>query len=62
MAKLFRHHVSWRLVLLIACESALIMEAVVFAAWISLGNDAWRLMVHENGWWKETEWAVSNVR
>jgi sugar transferase (PEP-CTERM system associated) len=52
VATLLRHHVSGRLILLIACESALIVEAVVFAAWIRLQNAAWHLMAAEGGWWK----------
>jgi len=52
MAKIFRHRVSWRLILLIACESALVIEAVVFAAWLRLGVSAWDLMANENGFWK----------
>ncbi len=38
MAKILKHRVSWRLILLIACESALIVAAVVFAAWLRLGT------------------------
>jgi sugar transferase (PEP-CTERM system associated) len=52
MAKILRHRVSWRLFLLLGCESALIIEAVVFAAWLRLGAAAWDLMANENGWWK----------
>jgi sugar transferase (PEP-CTERM system associated) len=52
MAKILKHRVSWRVVLLIACESALIVEAVVFAAYLRLGAAAWDLMANENGWWK----------
>jgi len=40
------------MILLIACESALIIEAVVFAAWLRLGSAAWDLMANEDGWWK----------
>lgn len=58
MAKILRHRVSWRLILLIACESALIVEAVVFAAWLRLGSAAWDLMANENGWWKSVLIAV----
>ncbi len=42
----------------IACESALIVEAVVFAAWLRLGAAAWDLMANENGWWKAALIAV----
>jgi sugar transferase (PEP-CTERM system associated) len=52
MAKILMHRVSWRLILLISCESALVIEAVVFAAWLRLGAAAWDLMANENGWWK----------
>jgi sugar transferase (PEP-CTERM system associated) len=52
MAKIFMHRVSWRLILLIACETALVVEAVVFAAWLRLGATAWDLMANENGLWK----------
>jgi sugar transferase (PEP-CTERM system associated) len=52
MAKLLRHRVSWRLILLIGCESALIVEAVVFAAWIRLQDEAWHLLANEHGLWK----------
>ena len=52
MAKILMHRVSWRLIVLIACESALIIEAVVFAAWLRLGGAAWDLMANEDGWWK----------
>ena len=52
MAKILRHRVSWRMLLLIGCESALIMEAVVFAAWIRLGAESWDLMANKHGWWK----------
>jgi sugar transferase (PEP-CTERM system associated) len=52
MAKILMHRVSWRLILLIACESALVIEAVVFAAYLRLGDAAWDLMANENGWWK----------
>jgi sugar transferase (PEP-CTERM system associated) len=52
MAKILRHRVSWRMLLLIGCESALIVEAVVFAAWIRLQDAAWDLMANEHGWWK----------
>lgn len=52
MAKLLKHHVSWRLLLLVACETALVVEAVVFAAWLRLGSAAWDLMANEQGWWK----------
>jgi sugar transferase (PEP-CTERM system associated) len=52
MAKILRHRVSWRLLLLIGCETALIIEAVVFAAWLRLRSAAWDLMATENGWWK----------
>ncbi len=52
MAKILRHRVSWRMLLLIGCESALIVEAVVFAAWIRLQDAAWDLMANQHGWWK----------
>jgi sugar transferase (PEP-CTERM system associated) len=53
MAKIFRHRVSWRLVLLIACETVLIFGAVILAAWIRLDGDAaWNLMDDEHGLWK----------
>jgi sugar transferase (PEP-CTERM system associated) len=52
MAKILRHRVSWRLLVLIGFESALIIGAVVLAAWLRLGTSAWDLMVAENGWWK----------
>jgi sugar transferase (PEP-CTERM system associated) len=52
MAKILRHRISWRLFLLIGFETALIIVAVVFAAWLRLGADAWDLMATENGWWK----------
>ena len=52
MAKFFKHHASWRLLLLIGCESALVIEAVVFAAWLRLRAAAWDLMANEQGWWK----------
>src|SRR5450759_4342349 len=52
MAKILMHRVSWGLIVLIACESALIIEAVVFAAWLRLGGAAWDLMANEDGWWK----------
>jgi sugar transferase (PEP-CTERM system associated) len=52
LAKLLKHRVSWRLLFLVACETALIVEAVVFAAWIKLGDAAWDLMATEHGWWK----------
>jgi sugar transferase (PEP-CTERM system associated) len=44
--------VSWRPLLLIGCESALIVEAVVFASWLRLGAAAWDLMANEGGWYK----------
>ncbi len=37
---------------MVACESALIVEAVVFAAWLRLQDAAWVLMTNEGGWWK----------
>ena len=40
------------MVLLIGCESALVIEAVVFAAWLRLGAAVWGLMENEHGWWK----------
>jgi sugar transferase (PEP-CTERM system associated) len=52
MAKLLRHRISWRILLLIGCETALLIEAVVLAAWLRLGATAWDLMANENGWWK----------
>jgi sugar transferase (PEP-CTERM system associated) len=52
MAKIFMHRVSTRLVLLIACESALVVGAVVLAAWLRLGDGAWDLMANERGFWK----------
>jgi sugar transferase (PEP-CTERM system associated) len=52
MAKLLRHRVSWRLILLIGCESALVVEAVVFAAWLRLQDEAWNLLANQNGLWK----------
>jgi sugar transferase (PEP-CTERM system associated) len=52
MAKILNHRVSGRLLLLIACESALVVGAVVAAAWLRLDARAWDLMVHEDGWWK----------
>jgi sugar transferase (PEP-CTERM system associated) len=54
MAKFLRHRISWRLPLLIGCESALIIgaQAVVFAAWQGLGTTVWDRMAEENGWWK----------
>ena len=58
MAKSLRRRVSWRLVLLIGCESALIIEAVVFAAWLRLGAAAWSLMANEDGLWKSALIAV----
>ena len=58
MAKSLRRRVSWRLVLLIGCESALIIEAVVFAAWLRLGAAAWSLMSNEDGLWKSALIAV----
>ncbi len=38
--------------MLIGCESALIGEAVVFAAYLRLGVGAWDLMATDHGWWK----------
>ena len=52
MAKILMRRFAWRLILLVGCESALIVEAVVFAAWIRLRDDAWNLMANEHGWWK----------
>ncbi|HEY3383881.1 MAG TPA: TIGR03013 family XrtA/PEP-CTERM system glycosyltransferase [Vicinamibacterales bacterium] len=52
MAKIFKHRVSWRLFLLIGAESALVIGAVVLAAWLRLGPSAWALMENEAGWWK----------
>jgi sugar transferase (PEP-CTERM system associated) len=52
VAKILMHRVSWRLILLIGCESALVIEAVVFAAWLRLGAAAWNLMENEGGWAK----------
>jgi sugar transferase (PEP-CTERM system associated) len=52
MARLLRQYVSGRLVFLVACESAMIVGAVVVAARIRLQEAAWVLMAHEGGWWK----------
>jgi sugar transferase (PEP-CTERM system associated) len=49
VAKVFRQRLSWRAVWLIACESLLIVSAVVFAAWLRLGGDAWVLLATESG-------------
>ncbi len=52
MAKILQHRISWRLLLLVVCESALVIAAVVFAAWLRLGAAAWDLMANEHGLWK----------
>jgi sugar transferase (PEP-CTERM system associated) len=52
MAKILMRRVSWRLILLIACESALVIEAIVFAAWLRLRDGAWDLLANGNGLWK----------
>jgi sugar transferase (PEP-CTERM system associated) len=52
VAKILRHRISWRLFLLIGCESALVIEAVVFAAWLQLGAAAWDPLATGNLWWK----------
>ncbi len=49
MAKILKQRLSWRSVLLIACESALIVEAVGFAAWLRLGADAWPMFDNWGG-------------
>jgi sugar transferase (PEP-CTERM system associated) len=58
MAKLLRHHISGRLFLLVACESAMIVGAVVIAAHLRLQDAAWSLMAHEGGWAKAALVAV----
>jgi sugar transferase (PEP-CTERM system associated) len=52
MARILLQRLSWRLVLLIAAESALIVGAVVLAAWIRLGHGAWGELANEHGLWK----------
>ena len=52
MAGVLRRRVPGRLVLLIGCESAMIVEAVIFAAWLRLGDEAWDLVATEHGLWK----------
>jgi sugar transferase (PEP-CTERM system associated) len=49
VAKLLKQRLSWRSVLLIACESALIIGAVEFAAWIRLQSDFWPLLESGSG-------------
>ena len=49
MAKVFRQRLSWRAVWLIACETVLIVSAVIFAAWLRLGDGAWALLSAETG-------------
>ncbi len=44
MAKVFRQRLSWRTVWLIACETALIVSAVILAAWFRLEAGAWELL------------------
>ncbi len=46
MAKILQQRLSWRTVFLIACESALIVEAVGLAAWLRLGGGAWADVRH----------------
>lgn len=52
MAKLLKQRLSWRSVLLIVCESALIVEAVGFAAWARLHEEAWPLLSSPGGFSK----------
>src|SRR5438874_124579 len=42
MTKILRHRVTWRLAMLVAFETLLVLSAVVLAAYLRLGNDAWR--------------------
>src|SRR5580700_2884998 len=46
------HRVTLRSVLLVAFETAMIIAAVGLAAWLRLGDDAWRILVAENGFGK----------
>ncbi|MCC7009140.1 MAG: TIGR03013 family PEP-CTERM/XrtA system glycosyltransferase [Acidobacteria bacterium] len=43
------HRFTLRSLLLIACETALILGAVALAAWLRLGEWAWFVLEHENG-------------
>jgi len=52
MARPYILRFSWRVFLLVACEAALIIAAVVTAAWWRLGEGAWNLMAGEYGYAK----------
>jgi sugar transferase (PEP-CTERM system associated) len=49
VAKLLKQRLSWRSVLLIACESGLIVGAVALAAWLRLGDEAGPLLESRSG-------------
>jgi sugar transferase (PEP-CTERM system associated) len=46
------HRVNLRSALLVAFETAIIIAAVWAAAWLRLGDDAWRILIAENGFGK----------
>jgi sugar transferase (PEP-CTERM system associated) len=49
VTKILQQRLSWRSVLLIACETVLIIEVVAMAAWLRLGSDAWALFATWGG-------------
>ena len=49
MTAAFVVQVRWRLFTLIACETALIVSAVIAAAYLRLGVGAWEMLTIENG-------------
>jgi sugar transferase (PEP-CTERM system associated) len=49
VAKILQQRLSWRSVFLIACESALIVEAIGVAAWLRLGRSAWDAFATTDG-------------
>jgi len=58
VAKILKQRLSWRSILLIACENALIVEAVGLAAWLRFGTDAWALFSSPSGFMRAALIAV----
>lgn len=49
MVRLLMHRLTGRATALVGLEAALIVSAVVFAAYVRLGEAAWRIMLSESG-------------
>jgi len=58
VAKILKQRLSWRSILLIACENVLIVAAVGLAAWLRLGTNAWILFSSPSGFMKAALIAV----